>query len=152
MVRAAHERTPRFYVGLVVWLGVAALLLRHDLGVVAVVASLLLAIYVFGLRDKFDTEDTASAYAVFNRGGQAIAGTLTAGQLDLELRGGGGVNRDDDGRAINNNKSMALRLAPTNQSVPSSEKVNDAERLRRRKAAAAAAERRAAARTQDKKG
>ena len=142
MVRAANERTPLFYVAGTAWLVVAVLLTVWDLGVVAFVGSVLLAIWVFGLRDKFASEETASAYSVFNRDGKAIAGGFTAQQLDRQLRGGA-----LGGTASNANDDDPVRgsVAAADTATPKAEaaaKMSDAERLRRRTAAAAAAERR----------
>jgi len=140
MVRAANERTPLFYLAGTAWLVVAVLLTVWDLGVVAFVGSVLLAIWVFGLRDKFASEETASAYSVFNRDGKAIAGGFTAQQLDRQLRGGalgGTASNDDD--PVHGSVATAVTATPKAEAAA---KMSDAERLRRRTAAAAAAERR----------
>jgi hypothetical protein len=135
MVRAANERTPIFYLGCAAWLVVAVLLIAWDFGVVAFCGSILLAIWVFGLREKFANEETASAYSVFNKDGKAIVGGFTAEQFDRQMRGGLASNNNDAVRgsvAVAKNESHTITQA----------KINDQERLRRRKAAVAAAERR----------
>jgi hypothetical protein len=73
MVLAANERTNRFYILAFLWSIVSVLLAKN-----AFVASVLLLIYVFGLREKFDSETTASAYSVFNDDSQGITGGFTA--------------------------------------------------------------------------
>eukprot|EP00978_Attheya_sp_CCMP212_P046265 scaffold380892_cov57-Attheya_sp.AAC.4 len=137
MVRAANERTYAFYIGCTAWLLAVVALVYIDLGVIGFVGSVLLAIWVFGLREKFDSEDTASAYSVFNKKGKAIAGGFTAAQFEQQMRGGANPNTstmdDNVGLASANN---------TNRQVPT--KIGNSEKLRRRQAAAAAAERRSA--------
>ena len=62
-------------------------LVQLDLGVLAFVGSILMAIWMFGLREKFESEETASAYSAFNEDGQAITGSFTTAQLEGQLRG-----------------------------------------------------------------
>jgi uncharacterized membrane protein len=76
MVLAANERTNRFYILAFLWFILAVLLVKNGFGVIAFVTSVLLLIYVFGLREKFDSETTASAYSVFNEDSQGITGGL----------------------------------------------------------------------------
>ncbi|KAL3928770.1 MAG: hypothetical protein SGBAC_012505 [Bacillariaceae sp.] len=135
MVRSANEKSPATYVLSVVWTICAGLLIWSDLGVLAFFGSVLFLIWVFGLRDKFSNEETASAYSVFNQDQQAIAGTLTAGQVDQQLRGGGVGSRSNIG-----NSNIAV--AKTSQKTATTPNLSRDERLRRRKAAALAAERR----------
>lgn len=145
MVRSAHEQTPQFFVGVGLWLAICVALYYHGLGVLAFFLSMFVAMYVFGLRDKFDSEQTASAYSVFNRNGQAIAGSLTATQLDRQLRGGGvsNANNEDASPSSSSNQGPAT-LSSTNSQKSPVKKSDNTEILRRRKAAAEAAERRAA--------
>lgn len=140
MVRAANERSPRFYLGCTLWGIVSVLLIAWDFGVFAFVGSILLSIWLFGLREKFSNEETASAYSVFNRDGKAIVGGFTAAQFDRQMRGGLG-NRADD--PVKGEIATAARDSTTNRSREGlSPMLTEDEKLRRRKAAAAAAERR----------
>lgn len=135
MVRAAHERSNTFYIGWALWIITSLWLIQNDLGVVAFVGSCLGAIWFFGLRDdKFDSEQTASAYNVFNKNGQAIAGSYTADQLESQLRG-----RPKE--SLLTGKPVAEHNVPSSKQpiVPAMSKD---EKLKRRRAAAAAAERR----------
>ena len=139
MVRAANERSPRFYLGCILWAVVSVLLIAWDFGVFAFVGSILLAIWVFGLREKFSDEETASAYSVFNRDGKAIVGGFTAAQFDRQMRGGIGNGVDDP---VKGEIATAASDNGMSRREGSTRVLTDDERLRRRKAAAAAAERR----------
>lgn len=138
MVRSTRERSRRFYAFGAVWIGVTVWLVRNDLTVLAVFGSLGLALWHFGLRDKFASETTDSAYNVFNRGGRSILGGFTGEQLEGQLRGNTAPStttttqsaRDDDDRPL------------VSLSSSSPKKASDKDKLRRRAAAAAAAERR----------
>ena len=134
MVLAANERTNRFYILAFLWFILAVLLVKNDFGVIAFVTSVLLLIYVFGLREKFDSETTASAYSVFNEDSQGITGGFTAAQLEQQLRGGLRKPNTD-------NSQIPVLASPSHKSLPR-DIVDTTERLRRREAAAAAAERR----------
>jgi hypothetical protein len=145
MVRAAGElqrRSWRFYGGVALWVVFCVWLVTVSVHLVsiAVMGSIALAIYVFGVRERWQGEQTASAYSVFNDGGREIAGTFNARQFDRQLRGVYGGALDDD------NDSGAGSGAPTHTAAKApAEKISDDERVRRRKAAAAAAEARFAA-------
>jgi hypothetical protein len=143
MVRAANERTRFFYVGCAAWSILSLLLMASGFGVLAFCGSVLLGIWVFGLRDKFSNEETASAYSVFNQDGQAIVGGLTAGQFDRQLRGGfaqsASYNNDNNDNPVRGSIAIA---SSEHKSNANDNKLADNERLRRRTAAAAAAERR----------
>ena len=144
MVRAANERTPTFYVGCAAWSMAAVLLMAWGFGVVAFCGSVLLGIWVFGLRDKFSNEETASAYSVFNQDGKAIVGGLTAGQFDRQLRGGFSPSASNNNNDNNDNPvrgSIAI-ASSENKGNANDNKLGENERLRQRTAAAAAAERR----------
>ena len=58
----------------------------------------LVGIFTIGTRDKWESEENASAYSVFNEGGRAILGGMSAKELDGQLRGGpvGGYGGDVD--------------------------------------------------------
>ncbi|CAJ1967442.1 unnamed protein product [Cylindrotheca closterium] len=141
MVRSANEKSSATYVASAVWTLCVGLLIWSDLGVLAFFGSILFLIWVFGLREKFSNEETASAYSVFNLNQQAIAGTLTAGQVDRQLRGGGIANNTNG--SIGNNSNIAMAASQNNNSqTAATNNVSQEERLRRRKAAAMAAERR----------
>ena len=138
MVRASNERTNTFYALWAVWMVVCVLLVRYEFGVVAFSVSILLAIWTFGLRDKFSNEETASAYSVFNKDGKAIVGGFTASQFERQMRGGGHkASEDDPVRG-----KVATADIDKNSDQRSSQQLSTDERLRRRKAAAAAAEKR----------
>jgi hypothetical protein len=141
MVRAATERTPTFYVGCAAWSVTAVLLLASGFGVVAFCGSILLAIWVFGLRDKFSSEETASAYSVFNEDGKAIVGGLTAGQFDRQLRGGfAPPSSNNNDNPVRGSIAVASFEHKSNAANAKDKKLGENERLRRRTAAAAAAE------------
>lgn len=136
MVRAANEKSPTFYVACVAWMLVAIYLVQSGLGVLAFVGSIFFLIYMFGLREKFSNEETASAYSVFNQNQQSIAGSLTGEQVDKQLRGG-------FSSAPNRMVDSTIPTAAAGASKSSSgQSIDKDERLRRRKAAALAAERR----------
>mmetsp|Transcript_37779 Transcript_37779/g.43154 ORF Transcript_37779/g.43154 Transcript_37779/m.43154 type:complete len:142 (-) Transcript_37779:225-650(-) len=135
MVRAANERSNTFYAGCILWISLAVLLTIYDFGVIAFCGSVILGIYFFGLKEKFSNEETASAYSVFNKNNQAIAGSYTAQHLENQLRG-----REQQGRDYLLMGSVAKADVNT---VSSSGKSNDGQaQLRRRQSAAAAAEKR----------
>lgn len=136
MVRAANERTPLFYVGCVGWIAICAILLVLDLGVLAFCGSVFLAIWVFGLREKFSNETTASAYSVFNKDQKAIVGGFTASQFERQMRGHG--NHPDGDNPVRGTVASIAEVTSSDDSV----KLKGDERLRQRKAAAAAAEKR----------
>ena len=87
MVRAANQKSTSFYIGLIICFVIGALLIYHDLGVIAFVMLVFVGIWGFGFRDKFSNESTASAYSVFNKDGRAIVGGFTASQFENQLRG-----------------------------------------------------------------
>jgi hypothetical protein len=143
MVRAANERTSTFYVGCAAWSMAAVLLVAWGFGVVAFCGSILLGIWVFGLRDKFSNEETASAYSVFNQDGKAIVGGLTAGQFDRQLRGGFPPSASNSNDNNDNPVRGSIAIASSESTANDNDnKLGENERLRRRTAAAAAAERR----------
>lgn len=136
MVLAANEKSTPFYVFLAVCFVVGALLIYHDLGVIAFVMLVFIGIWGFGLRDKFSNETTASAYSVFNDDGRAIVGGFTASQFENQLRG-------PLARKLNQNDPVKGPIAESRQQVPTGgAALSDGERSARRRAAAEAAERR----------
>lgn len=139
MVRSANERSLGFYVGCAAWAGICYFLVAWDFGVIAFCGSILLAIWTFGLREKFSNEETASAYSVFNRDGKAIVGGLTASQFDRQMRGGGNIYNEENDDPVRGSVAVAASSTGGRQGTSS---VSEDERLRRRKAVAAAAERR----------
>jgi hypothetical protein len=141
MVRASNERSTGFYVGCAVWTVICVFLIKHDFGVIAFCGSIILAIWVFGLREKFSNEETASAYSVFNRDGKAIVGGLTATQFDRQMRGGGLRRNNNDASDDPIRGDVAVAVSASSRGTETQPASGD-ERLRRRKAAAAAAERR----------
>lgn len=140
MVRAANERSNAFYAGIFVWLVTCAWCARQGLGILAVVGSALLALWVFGLRDKFDSESSPSAYSVLNKGGQAILGGYTGEQLDAQLRGRSSGQTSLDSNKKKSDKDDAPLVTTATRQKPAPLNVN--EKVKRRSAAAAAAERR----------
>lgn len=136
MVRAATEKSHTYYIGCIAWIACAIWLMAKDFGVIAFTATILLCIWTFGLRDKFESEDAPSAYSVYNRGGRAVVGSFTGKQLDRQLRGGMAVDSDDDEPTGEGGPLASTRRAPTK------EHTSENDRLRRRSDAAAAAERR----------
>ena len=140
MVRAANERSTAFYVFGVVWLVTVVWLVSNDLSVLAVVGSAALALWHFGLRDKFSSEsdDDNSAYSVFNKGGRSILGGFTGEQLEGQLRGG--TNSSNSASNSHDKVDDSQPLVTLSSSTP--RKMSEKDKLRQRSAAAAAAERR----------
>jgi hypothetical protein len=139
MVRSSTDRSTSFYLGLAVWGCIATGLVIVDLGVLAFFGTVVLALWQFGLRDKFDGETTASAYSVFNKGGKSLPGSTTMQDVDRELRGGG-VAADHDMTAPSG--PAEIKMTPGGRGFFQATTINQEERLRRRKAAADAALRR----------
>jgi hypothetical protein len=138
MVRAASETSPTFYVACVTWLLCVIFLVRSGLGILGFFGSILFLIFMFGLREKFSNEETASAYSVFNQNQQSISGSLTGDQVDRQLRGG---------FSSFPNRTSSSSSIPTADAAPQSQSsfvqsVDKGERLRRRANAALAAEQR----------
>jgi Uncharacterized conserved domain (SAYSvFN) len=136
MVRAANERSSRFYVILGACFVASVLLIYHDLGVLAFVLLVFVGIFGFGLRDKFSNEETASAYSVFNKDGRSIVGGFTASQFERQMRGPL-ANGDDSDNPLKG--PVAEHLGG---SIMAGENLSENERIRRRRAAAEAAQRR----------
>ena len=116
-------------------------LLSNGLGSIAFVATCLIAIWVFGLRDKFEGEEGMSAYNVFNKGGQAIMGGFTGEQLEEQMRGSviSHKNRSSDSRSsIGNINDPLVSLSSGNKVTD--KHLDERDKLKRRSAAAAAAE------------
>jgi hypothetical protein len=134
MVRSSKERSAAFYGGCFTWFTTCIFLVNQDFGVLAFCGSVFLTIWFFGLREKFSSETTASAYSVFNKNERSIAGTFTGQQLDRQLRGGISITTSE-------NHLSTIPKAQIGKSFTNL-KIVDKERLRRRKAAALAAERR----------
>ena len=137
MVRAANEKSATFYFGLAICLVIGCLLIYYDFGVIAFVMLVFVAIWGFGLRDKFSNERTASAYSVFNKDGRSIVGGFTASQFEDQLRG-------PLARTSAQNDPLKGPIAESQQENFSggTAPISDAERIARRRAAAEAAERR----------
>ena len=133
MVRSPTDKSSTFYIGAAVWTSLFAWLIQNELAVIAVLGSAFLGVFVFGLRDKFASETTPSAYSVFNEDGRAIAGGLTGEQVDQQLRGGVANDSSNSGRSYSKSKQS---------SSPSVVNLSPDQRLKRRQAAAKAAERR----------
>lgn len=138
MVRAAHQRSFAFYTGCLGWLVACYWFVSNGLGILVVIFSAFLALWVFGLREKFDGEDAQSAYSVFNKGGKAILGGFTGEQLENQLRGSSRP-RSLNSHDIPTNANTPLVTTVTDQKEV---RLNENEKVRRRCAALAAAERR----------
>ena len=142
MVRSSTERSNAFYIGCVVWVAGCVWLIHNDLGSIAFVGTVLLAIWVFGLREKFEGEDGPSAYSVFNKGGRAILGGFTGEQLDQQMRGGMTYAGSISDKAKVESDAPLTTTGGASTSTATSSKLSGGEKLKRRSAAAAAAERR----------
>ena len=138
MVRPANAKSRQFYANVALWATVTYWLVKNDLGSIAFVATCLLALWTFGLREKFDGEENMSAYSVFNRGGRAIMGGFTGEQFDQQMRGG--VATGYKTSASRNNVGDAPLVSTADQKPP--KELDEKDKLKRRSAAAAAAERR----------
>lgn len=139
MVRSAYERPSSFWIGFLIWAICSVILVYIELGILAFVGSVILGVWVFGMRDKFEGETTASAYSVFNKGGKSLPGSLTVHDIDQQLRSGGIVSgqeimNDADGPAESKTSGIGFTGFALTQSQD--------ERDRRRRAAADAALRR----------
>jgi hypothetical protein len=141
MVRSSTDRSTSFYLGLVTWGCIATGLVIVDLGVLAFFGSVVLALWQFGLRDKFDGETTASAYSVFNKGGKSLPGSTTIQDVDRELRGGGGIAADYDTTTTPSGPAE-IKMTAGGRGFFQATTTSQEERSRRRKAAADAALRR----------
>ena len=139
MVRSANEWSPRFKTTVAATVAFGIVLIYLDLGVLAFFLFVVALIFGFGLRDKFDSETTASAYSVFNKDGRAIVGGFTANQFDRQLRG----SMPNMGRTADDplNGPIAESARPSNRTNSKAE-IPATEREKRRKAALEAAERR----------
>jgi hypothetical protein len=142
MVRAATDRSVGFYCVWAFWLVVSVALVRYDLGVLSFCGTIFLGIYTIGLRDKFASETTASAYSVFNENGKAIVGGFTARQLDQQLRGFANENNHDHQDPVKGNVAVAKQQQQNTDTTTTVTGVDATEKLRRRQAAARAAEQR----------
>ena len=142
MVRAANERSRSFYVGCVIWCSCCFWLIKNDLGPIAFVGTVFLSIYAFGLREKFDSEETSSAYSVFNKGGKAIAGGFTGDQLERQLRGGIAHEINSMDKPYRASGDSDSPLVTTSDKSTSKKTLSEKDKLKRRSAAAEAAERR----------
>mmetsp|Transcript_71905 Transcript_71905/g.159953 ORF Transcript_71905/g.159953 Transcript_71905/m.159953 type:complete len:143 (-) Transcript_71905:344-772(-) len=90
MVRSS--RTSRAALGAVLAaaLGIQILAARAEFGVPVFLGLLILGMFTLGVGERW-AGDT-SAYSVFNRDGVRLAGTLTAEQIDGQMRRGGGAD------------------------------------------------------------
>jgi hypothetical protein len=138
MVRKAGERTWRLYFGLLLWTVCAVALVVMDLGSVATILSILLALRIFGFREKW-SEEGLSAYSVFNPGVHAIPGTLSADHLDRQLRGEYGSASQPTNNGGQREMIPASSIRPV---LHVAQLTTPEERERRREAQAAAAEKR----------
>ena len=84
---------------LILWVGGLTVAILTDneygCGILAIICSLLVAMYVFGFREKWSSE-TVSAYSVLNKNQYTMPGSLTARQFDAQLRG----DIDNDGGSL----------------------------------------------------
>lgn len=92
----------------------AALSILFTIGVLA-------SIWWHGLREKWEGDDTASAYSVFNENGKNIAGTFTSRQFDNSLRTTYAGKEDKQGELIYSNRGKS-------DAPPSSSSVTPAQR------------------------
>jgi hypothetical protein len=137
MVRAPNERSTKFYVTIALCFLNAVLLIYLNLGVLAFGLVVMVGIFGFGLRDKFSTEETASAYSVFNKDGRSIVGGFTASQFERQMRGPLATGDDLDNPLKG---PVAVHNGISNNRV--GEPLSEDERIRRRRAAVEAAQRR----------
>lgn len=142
MVRGSHEWSPLFKSTLVITVTVGIVLIYFDLGVLAFFLFVMMSIFGFGLRDKFSTETTASAYSVFNKDGRAIVGGLTADQFDRQLRGSIPNTGRNENDPLNGPIAEAKQQPINEHNKPPNRFIPISEREKRRKAALDAAERR----------
>jgi len=138
MVRAANERSNAFRLSIAISIVLGIFLVYSGFGVLAFVLAVFVAIFGFGLRDKFSNETTASAYSVFNRDGRAIVGGFTAGQFEQQLRGA----TLNNGMQNSNDDPVKGSIAQARVVKSSATKLTEEERKIRRRDAAVAAERR----------
>lgn len=105
---------------------------------------LLVGMFSLGSREKWASEHVemggvSSAYSVFNEGGKAIAGGMTAKELDGQLRGGpvggyGNEHAGDDIRSSNNARPLIQERKPSTETRQDERSID---RQRRERAEAA---------------
>ena len=118
------------------WAAAASL----DFGVPAFLALCIVAMFS-GTRERWQSENNRSAYSVFNERGERIAGTLTADQIDGQLRNGGHAARDQADQASIGGHwwGGGKKLGASDTSTAAVAAPDDQEARRRQRVAAAAA-------------
>jgi hypothetical protein len=71
---------------------------KHGGGTLAIILSLLAAMYMFGFREKWTSEEV-SVFSVLNKNQHAIPGSLTAQQFDSQLRGDNRPHHEEEAGA-----------------------------------------------------
>ncbi|GMH63909.1 hypothetical protein TrVE_jg623 [Triparma verrucosa] len=84
-------------------------------------------LFTYGFRDKWSSEQTPSAYSVFNKNHREIAGTLSARKIDAQLRHANEVQQ----QSSSNIEGVKIQEPPS--------PIDEDERLKRRAAQAEAA-------------
>mmetsp|Transcript_20264 Transcript_20264/g.37825 ORF Transcript_20264/g.37825 Transcript_20264/m.37825 type:complete len:146 (-) Transcript_20264:45-482(-) len=84
-------------------------------------------LFTYGFRDKWSSEQTPSAYSVFNKNHREIAGTLSARKIDAQLRHVNEVQQ----QSSSNIEGVKIQEPPS--------PIDEDERLKRRAAQAEAA-------------
>ncbi|KAJ8612435.1 hypothetical protein CTAYLR_006589 [Chrysophaeum taylorii] len=128
MVVSSRSSPRRRGVALACMVGIQVAAIRYDLAVPAFIVLSIVALVLFGTREKWDGE--ASAYSVCNNG-RRLPGQFTAEQFDAQLRG---IPPPDDAMMLGRPETKAARKPVA---VASEE-----EREARRRLRAAAAEQR----------
>ena len=105
-------------------------------GVPGFIAVCTFAMFQLGTKERWSSE--SSAYSVFNAGGTRIAGTLTAEQIDGQLRNGGHAVRDAPAEPAGHWWGRGSKVNAA--STPAAQQLTEAEIRQRRAAAADAAQ------------
>ena len=147
MVRSAVTPIHVTVIKAVIFAGIWYVGVCVEMGVPVFLALTIYAMFTCGTGKRWSSEE--SAYSVFNEGSKSIAGTMTAAQIDAQMRNGGHAPRTQSayessfvqsalrgwGGGSEHGKTGAPRAGTP---------ADDAELLRRRRAAADAAQARAA--------
>lgn len=132
MVRTASRTWTQVATGALPYASVWCLIAWAGFGVPGFILVCILAMFRAGTKERWSSE--ASAYSVFNRG-ERIAGTLTAEQIDGQLRNGGHAARDAPAAPTGHWWGRGHKVS-SGASGPAEQQPTEAE-LRQRRAVAA---------------
>ena len=117
---------------LVAWWAAA----RQGFGMPAFIGLACVAMFCIGTSERWAGD--ASAYSVFNTNGRRIAGTMSAEQIDAQLRSGGQVDAGEAGRQVGGHWwGSGYKVGGSSPAAASGPVTPTPEELRERRAAAA---------------